>query len=110
MPSYQLPETLDPEGKAVTVTVNSGTASSFLTYNVATNTFVMTNTGVANIGAHTIAVVLTDADGKFSNYAFQLKITNVPAAETIASAIVTVPTTATSSSAANNASTTATAA
>ena len=75
LPSYQLPEKLDPEGKAVTITVNSGTASSFLTYNAATKTFLMTETSVANIGNHYISVVLTDADGKFSNYAFQLKIT-----------------------------------
>ena len=77
LPSYQLPETVDPEGKAVTVTVNSGTAGEFLAYNAATNTFAMTETRVANIGNHFISVILTDADGKFSNYAFQLKITNV---------------------------------
>ena len=70
LPSYQLPETLDPEGKAVTATVNCGTANSFLTYNAAKNTFVMTKTSVANIGTYSISVVLTDADGKFSNYAF----------------------------------------
>jgi len=78
LPSYQLPVTLDPEGKAVTVVVNSGTASSFLTYNAATNTLIMATTTAANIGTHSISVVLTDADGKFSNYAFQLKITEAP--------------------------------
>ena len=70
LPSYQLPEKLDPEGKAVTISVNCGAASSFLTYNAAKNTFVMTKTIVANIGTYSISVVLTDADGKFSNYAF----------------------------------------
>jgi hypothetical protein len=101
LPSYQLPESFDPEGKAVTIAVNSGTASSFLTYNAATNTFVMANTGVANIGTHSISVVLTDADGKFSNYFFQLKITDALVAGTVAS--VTAPTT-NSSSATNNTS------
>jgi hypothetical protein len=69
-PSYQLPNTLDPEGKSVTIAVNCGSASSFLTYNIATNTFTMANTGTTNIGTYTISIVLTDADSKFSSYSF----------------------------------------
>ena len=92
-PSYQLPVTLDPEGTAVTIAVNSATANSFLTYNAATNTFIMANTAVANIGTHTISVVLTDADGKFSNYSFQLKITEADAV--VVATTVTVTSTAT---------------
>jgi hypothetical protein len=38
----------------------------------------METTTAANIGTHSISVVLTDADGKFNNYAFLLKITEAP--------------------------------
>jgi len=48
----------------VTIVVNCGAASSFLTYNMALNTFFMANTDATNIGTYTITIFLTDADGK----------------------------------------------
>jgi len=76
----------------VTIAVSCGAASSFLTYNTATNTFALSNTAATNIGTYTITIVLTDADGKFSTYSFQLKITDLL---TSASATATTTTTTT---------------
>ncbi len=76
----------------MTIAVNCGAASSFLTYKIATNTFALSNTAANNIGTYTITIVLTDADGKYSTYSFQLKITDLP---TSASATATTTTTTT---------------
>jgi hypothetical protein len=68
----------------------------------------MASTAAANIGTHTISVVLTDADSKFSNYSFQLKITEADPVVvatppvTVTNATVTT-TSATSSTTSNNA-------
>jgi hypothetical protein len=84
----------------VTIAVNYGAASSFLTYHMATNTFVIANTDATNIGTYTITIVLTDADGKYSSYSFQLKITDKPAAT-----LPSITTTTTSASKTSNSST-----
>ena len=66
----------------------------------------MATTTAANIGTHSISVVLTDADAKFSNYAFQLKITEAPVVKPVVEVIVVVPTaasTASTTSTTNNA-------
>jgi hypothetical protein len=81
----------------VSIVINYGAASSFLTYHMATNTFVMANTDATNIGTYTITTVLTDADGKSSSYSFQLIITDKPAA-TLPSITTTTTSASTTSS------------
>ena len=58
------------QNQAVTIAVNCGAASSFLTYNIAINSFALANTAATNIGTYTISIVLIDADGKYSSYSF----------------------------------------
>jgi hypothetical protein len=82
----------------VSIVINYGAASSFLTYHMATNTFVLANTDATNIGTYTITTVLTDADGKSSSYSFQLKITDKPAATLPSITITSTSATKTSSS------------
>ena len=85
----------------MTIAVNCGAASSFLTYNMAINTFFMAKTDANNIGTYIITTVLTDADGKYSSYSFQLKITDKPA--------VTLPSIATTTASASTTSSSSTA-
>jgi hypothetical protein len=69
----------------VTITVNYGTASSFLTYNG--SEFKMTATTAQDIGSHSITVVVSDPEGKSTTYSFLLKIVNQPAVAVATAAV-----------------------
>ncbi len=58
-------------------------------------------TDATNIGTYSITTVLTDSDGKYSSYSFQLKITDKPA--------VTLPSIATTTTSASKTSSSSTA-
>jgi hypothetical protein len=60
----------------VTITVNYGTARSFLTYNG--SEFKIAATTAQDIGSHTITVVVSDPEGKSTTYSIVLKIVDQP--------------------------------
>ena len=64
----------------MTITVNYGTASSFLTYNGSLNEFKMITTTAQDIGTHSVTVVVSDPEGKSTTYSFLLKILDQPVA------------------------------
>ena len=59
----ELPKTYDPEGKSVTIDVKG--PPKFITFKDRKFTIVKKN---AEIGLFTVDIVLTDADGKSSNW------------------------------------------